>query len=286
LTFDLNGQNQELAGLQNTLAVDRDQRVTSVAPATLTINNNDDYAFGGTIGSGDDDGSGRILGAISLTKTGPASFSLTGNHGYTGDTTVNLGILSQETPNASNETSTVTIAASGATLDLGFDGTDTVDKLFIGATQQPAGVYGALLSGAQFEIAQITGTGTLTVSSGPVAGGYDSWADTNADGEAAHLDFDKDGVSNGVEFFMNAPAGFTASPQLNASNTITWPNGGNIPASAYGTRFVIQTSSNLTDWADVLIGDVAVNSDGPGGSLTYTLTGGAPRFVRLKVTPN
>jgi autotransporter-associated beta strand protein len=286
LTFDLNGQNQELAGLQNTLAVDRDQRVTSVAPATLTINNSDDYAFGGTIGSGDNDGSGRILGALSLTKTGPAKFTLTGSHDYTGNTTVNQGILSQETPNVSNETSTVTIAASEATLDLGFDGTDTVDKLFIGATQQPAGVYGALLSGAQFEIAQIIGTGTLTVSSGPAAGGYDGWADTNADGEAAHLDFDKDGVSNGVEFFMNAPAGFTASPQLNSSNTITWSNGGNIPASAYGTQFVIQTSSNLSTWTNVLAGDLTTNTDGPGGSLTYTLTGGSPRFVRLSVTPN
>jgi autotransporter-associated beta strand protein len=286
LTFDLNGQNQELAGLQNTLAVDRDQRVTSVAPATLTINNSDDYAFGGTIGSGDNDGSGRILGALSLTKTGPAKFTLTGSHDYTGNTTVNQGILSQETPNVSNETSTVTIAASGATLDLGFDDTDTVDKLFIGATQQPAGVYGALLSGAQFEIAQITGTGTLTVSSGPAAGGYDGWADTNADGEAAHLDFDKDGVSNGVEFFMNAPAGFTASPQLNSSNTITWSNGGNIPASEYGTQFVVQTSSNLSTWTNVLAGDLTTNTDGPGGSLTYTLTGGSPRFVRLSVTPN
>jgi len=100
------------------------------------------------------------------------------------------------------------------------------------------------------------------------------------------LDFDKDGVSNGVEFFMNAPAGFTANPQLNGSNTITWTNGGNIPASAYGTQFVIQTSSNLSTWNDVLIGDLTTNTDGPGGSVTYTITGTSPRFVRMKVTPN
>jgi autotransporter-associated beta strand protein len=285
LTFDLNGQNQELAGLQNTLAVDRDQRVTSVDPARLTINNSDDYAFGGTIGSGDDDGSGKIIGAISLTKTGIAKFTLTGGHDFTGNITVTQGILSQEAPNVSNDASTVTIAPT-ATLDLNFAGTDTVDKLFIGATQQPAGVYGALLSGAQFEISQITGTGTLTVTSSPVAGGYASWALVNAGGEGPEMDFDKDGVSNGVEFFINAPAGFTANPQLNASNTISWTNGGNIPASGYGTQFVVQTSSNLSTWTNVLAGDLTTNTDGPGGSLTYTLTGGSPRFVRLSVTPN
>lgn len=285
LTFDLNGQNQELAGLENTLAVDRDQRVTSVNPATLTINNSDDYSFGATIGSGDDDGSGKIIGAISLTKTGPAKFTLTGSHDYTGDTTVTQGILSQQAPNGSNETSTVTIAPT-ATLDLNFAGTDTVDRLFIGATQQPAGVYGALFSGAQFEISQISGSGTLTVTSSPVAGGYAAWALVNAGGEGPEMDFDKDGVSNGVEFFSNAPAGFTANPQLNASNTISWTNGGNIPASEYGTQFVVQTSSNLSTWTNVLAGDLTTNTDGPGGSLTYTLTGGSPRFVRLSVTPN
>lgn len=285
VAFDLNGQNQELAGLQNTLAVDRDQRVTSTAPATLTINNSADYSFGGTIGSGADDGSGKILGAISLTKTGPAKFTLTGSHDYTGNTSVNQGILSQGAPNPLNEISTVTIEPA-AELELNFAGTDTVGKLFIGTTQQAAGVYGALLSGAQFEIAQITGTGTLTVATGPGGGGYASWAFANAGDQGTELDFDKDGVANGVEYFMNAPAGVTANPQINASGTITWPNGGNIPASAYGTQFVIQTSSDLTTWADVPVGSLAVNTDGPGGSLTYTLTGGSPRFVRLKVTPN
>ena len=83
---------------------------------------------------------------------------------------------------------------------------------------------------------------------------------------------------------MNATAGFTANPQLNASNTITWPNGGNIAASEYGTQFVVQTSPNLSVWTDVLIDDP--NLINTNESLTYTLTGGSPRFVRLVVTPN
>jgi hypothetical protein len=56
--------------------------------------------------------------------------------------------------------------------------------------------------------------------------------------------------------------------------------------AAYGTQFVVQTSSDLTTWADVLVGDLATKTDGPGGFLIYTLTGSAPRFVRLKVTPD
>ena len=85
---------------------------------------------------------------------------------------------------------------------------------------------------------------------------------------------------------MNASAGFTASPAIDGIGTITWPNGGNILPGAYGTEYVIQTSSDLSTWTDVLVGDLTTNTPGPGGSLTYTLTGAAPRFVRLKVTPN
>jgi hypothetical protein len=91
-----------------------------------------------------------------------------------------------------------------------------------------------------------------------------------------------DGVSNGVEYFMNAAAGFTANPALNGSNTITWVNGGNINESAYGTEFVVQTSSNLSTWDDVPL----INVTNTAGSVSYTLSGAGPKFVRLKVTPN
>lgn len=85
---------------------------------------------------------------------------------------------------------------------------------------------------------------------------------------------------------MNAAAGFTANPALNASKTVTWTNGGNIPASAYGTQYVVQTSSDLVNWTPVPVEELVTNTDGPGGSLSYTLTGTGKRFVRLKVTPN
>ena len=115
---------------------------------------------------------------------------------------------------------------------------------------------------------------------------FATWASTNAGGQAANLDWDNDGVTNGVEFFMNAAPGFTANPGLNGLKKVTWANGGNIPSSAYGTQFVVQVSTNLTTWEDVSEGNLDSNTDGPGGSLSYTVSGPDKQFTRLKVTPN
>jgi hypothetical protein len=54
------------------------------------------------------------------------------------------------------------------------------------------------------------------ITESPVTG-YATWASTNAGNQGAELDFDNDGVSNGVEYFMSASAGFTANPTLNGS---------------------------------------------------------------------
>jgi len=114
---------------------------------------------------------------------------------------------------------------------------------------------------------------------------YNTWAGTYAGSGLANGDHNHDGIPNGVAYFMNIIApGFTASPALNGSNTITWTNGGNIPDSQYGTQFVVQISNDLAVWDDVLITDS--NLTNATGAVTYTLTGTAPRFVRLMVTPN
>jgi hypothetical protein len=93
-------------------------------------------------------------------------------------------------------------------------------------------------------------------------------------------------VTNGVEYFMNAAPGFTANPVLDSSNKITWTNGDNIRSSEYGTRFVVQTSSDLVTWDDVTEGDMDQNGTNTASSLSYTLAGTGKQFVRLKVTPN
>jgi hypothetical protein len=118
-----------------------------------------------------------------------------------------------------------------------------------------------------------------------VPGAYASWATDYAGGQTANLDWDNDGVTNGVEFFMNAAPGFTANPGLDGSKKVTWPNGGNIPRTGYGTKFMVQISTDLATWEDVSDSGLDDNTSGPGGSLSYIVTGEGKQFVRLKVTP-
>ena len=96
--------------------------------------------------------------------------------------------------------------------------------------------------------------------------GYSSWATTNVGGQTAEFDYDNDGVSNGVEYFMNAAPGFTANPGL-VGNTVTWPNGGKIPSSAYGSQLQVQTSTDLANWSAVASDDITLGNTA--GALTW-----------------
>jgi len=118
--------------------------------------------------------------------------------------------------------------------------------------------------------------------------GYPGWAVTRGGGAAANVDSDLDGVTNGSEYFMGSVAGFTANPQVVTAvgpvRTVTWINGGNIPSSAYGTQFKVQTSADLTNWTDILVTDPNLNNSP--ASVIYTLPTASKVFVRLDVTPN
>lgn len=79
---------------------------------------------------------------------------------------------------------------------------------------------------------------------------------------------------------MNASTGFTANPSY-VVNTVTWPNGGNISSSEYGTQYLVETSSDLVTWDEVAEGDL-INT---AGSLSYSFdsaNGPAKQFVRPK----
>ena len=68
-------------------------------------------------------------------------------------------------------------------------------------------------------------------------------------------------------------------------NTVTWTNGGNIPSCAYGSQFVVKTSSDLVNWTPVAANDPKLNNTAD--SVSYTLpTGSGKLFVRLVVSPN
>jgi autotransporter-associated beta strand protein len=165
--------------------------------------------------------SAALTGPAAVETQGPATslFTLTDPE-YAGNTTVNGGILSLGAINSANESSSVSIAATGATLNLNFSGSDDVGTLFIGGVQQPAGVYKASGNpGSGTEIAQITGTGTLTVATGPAVSPFGTWiTGTFANGtvpggqQGVNDDPDGDGASNLVEF------AFDGDPTTGANN--------------------------------------------------------------------
>lgn len=222
-------------------------------------------------------------GNLEISSGNLGFISLTGVNTYTGNTAVNGGTLSVATNSAATfaDTSTISIA-SGAILNLPNATTDAVASLVINGSVLPAGLYDASTPAtAGF----ITGTGKIQV----VSAGYSSWAATHVGGALANADTDLDGVSNGVEYFMNSAAGFTANPALVVSpgpvRTVTWPNGGNIPFTDYGTQFKVQTSTDLNIWTNIVSGDSSLNNTN--GSVIFTLPAApAKSFVRLVVSPN
>jgi hypothetical protein len=68
--------------------------------------------------------------------------------------------------------------------------------------------------------------------------------------------------------------------------TIAWKNGGNIPSSAYGSQFFVETSSDLVTWTVVAAAN-NLNLSNTSTEVSYTIPSGSDKtFVRLKVTPN
>jgi autotransporter-associated beta strand protein len=203
---------------------------------------------------------------INLTKSGIGNFTLSGTTSYTGNTTVNGGTLTLSTVNASNELSTVTLAVSGAMLQLGFTGTDTVNRLFIGSIQVPQGQYGHSSTGASngglgagtLDTYFAPGTGILNVTSGPVS--YASWtAGTFAGGATIPAnqrgptdDPDNDGISNLLEYALSGldpTTGNTLASALNAT-TLSYTK----RPGTYGLSYSIEATTDLgilDPWAEV-----------------------------------
>jgi len=104
---------------------------------------------------------------------------------------------------------------------------------------------------------------------------YGSWAGLNAGNGNPDEDFDKDGMSNGVEYFMGQTgSSFTPNPSI-VGGKVTWAKD---PAAL--ATYVVQTSINLTDWDPAPSGVIDDET-----SVEYTVPTGDPeRFTRLKVT--
>jgi fibronectin-binding autotransporter adhesin len=240
-----------------------------------------------------------------LTKSGLGTLTLSGaTNTYTGMTSVTAGTLaliggSQASPVTvdsgatlaftlgSPTTSSSTVSFSGATAKVSVVGTPAEATLMTASNITGTPVLDPAIPG--YSLAIDDGGATLKLKS-TSGSSYSTWATTNGvSGQAADLDHDNDGVSNGVEYFLYGPStvstGFTSLPGVTTdgpTRSVTWTKAASY-TGVYGTDFVVETSTSLANgsWStESSPGTVNVS----GNNITYTFPAGTVRFARLKVT--
>ncbi len=174
--LNLNGFNQQLAGLTNNTRSLRVQRVVNSnisTAATLTINNSSDQTFSGNLGGA---ANGSVAASampgstngnnFALTKNGAGTFTVSGANSYTGGTTISGGILSATTATALG-TGTVTI--NGGTRLLVATGLNLNNPITIG-TNTGVGSRGLIEAGTTAGTATVSGP--VTLNNITLAGGH------------------------------------------------------------------------------------------------------------------
>lgn len=192
-TFDLNGFNQTIGGLQHSGDTTNGNATVINSAAgplkTLTINQAGNTSYGTKTNS-----TGVITGNLALIKSGVGSLTLTGANSYTGGTTLSGGILAasinsafgagdvtvQGTANKLVFNTVVSNAIADAALlaldgggtvgtaDVGFldltsGANETVGNLTLGGVLQGAGTFGSTASLATFQSDEyFSGTGIVT----------------------------------------------------------------------------------------------------------------------------
>ncbi len=169
--FDLNGRNQEIAGLDsvsgtNTSLSLKNTVTNSATTATLMLSGSGTYAYG----DGSTNNSGIITGPINLMITGSGTQTLGDTNTYTGNTTVNAGTLALSGAGLINKTPVITVAA-GATVDVSgrSDGTLTLSS---GQTLNGFGTVKGVLA--------VTGLSTIAPGSAAGLGSVDRDIECNA----------------------------------------------------------------------------------------------------------
>jgi autotransporter-associated beta strand protein len=179
--FDLNGHSQQLAGIAHATRTDGaivngddsndgaliiENTTNVVYQAFLGPDNahgNITQGIPGSTDTGIPEGEGNNF---SLTKKGGGALTLTRANSYTGDTTIDQGTLSIQ--NAYLADTASVFVANGATLDLNFAGTDTIEELWLNGAPMAIGEWGSTASGAaNVNDVFFTGSGTLTVTAVP-----------------------------------------------------------------------------------------------------------------------
>ncbi|MCS7303929.1 MAG: autotransporter-associated beta strand repeat-containing protein [Thermoguttaceae bacterium] len=188
-TFDLNGRNQQVAGLVSEgTSMPMTVTNTSATASTLTIQHTSTYTYAGT-----------ISGNLSVVKQGSGTQVFSGNNSYTGTTTVSAGVLRITSPTAlgaaDGTSSTGTTVSSGARLELAGGITVSGEALsiagdggnYVGALQSASGTNtwaGPILLAANDSRIGANGSGQVLRVSGVIDDGPNTFnlLVRNADG--------------------------------------------------------------------------------------------------------
>lgn len=158
--FDLNGWNQQVAGLAFSSASNVAATVTnsSSTASILTLNGTTNRSF---LASGT--GNTSILtGNLSLVKAGSFTQTLSATTSYTGSTTVTTGTLVLQSATLA-DAADVYLEGTGI-LNLNFTGTDVINQLYFNGIAQTGGTWGSLASSADNKSAFFLGNGILSVA--------------------------------------------------------------------------------------------------------------------------
>jgi fibronectin-binding autotransporter adhesin len=169
LGVDLNGTSQRVSGLGGNGGILGNSAIGTTSVLTLGVI---DGARDGAAVSWpgqlvDNAGSGGIL---AITKVGTNTQAFAGTSTYSGDTTVNNGVLAFTAVGAVSPTSAFRLSSSQGTLALNYVGTANVKQLYINGVSMPNGVYGS-------STAPITGTGFVQVTGSMM----NTWNNASAD---------------------------------------------------------------------------------------------------------
>jgi autotransporter-associated beta strand protein len=239
--------------------------------ATINTQTGRDFTVNQTV-AGTYAGAITGAGSVTLGNLSTNTLTLSGANTYTGATTVNAGTLKLNTAYLA-DASSVTVA-SGAFLNLNYTGTDTVAALSLAGVALPNGLYDSTHASGR-----LTGSGKIQVGA-VVAANYSTWAVANGiTGQPASGDFDKDGLTNLVEYALGLnPTTSSVPPGTFNGSLLSFTKG--IAAKTNGdVTYEIEQSTTLTGWT------VVVPNAPASATISYTLPSGQSKeFARLKIT--